>query len=288
MDSRFRGNGTEIMHEEHALQTAHEAVAHHEAHELPNLISLLRELFPEAAWSHFLHRWENIFFSFLAASLIGFAAICAARKKNIIPEGLQNFVEALVEGIAGFVSGILGKHGEKHVPFLGTLFFYILIMNWIGLIPLMKSPTSAWSITLAAGVATMVYVQATGIREQGLFHYIKHLAGNPQNLFGVILIPLMLCLNLILEIGAVPFSLSLRLFANVSSEDRLLFNFAGLGVHSPFHIGIIFQLFGNCLAIVFSVIQAFVFMLLSTVYISLVLPHEEHHETGHAAAPAHH
>ena len=262
------------MHEEHVI--------HHEAHELPNFISILHELFPDAAWSHFLHRWENVFFSFAAASLISFFAIRAAGKKNLVPEGLQNFAESLVEGIFGFVSGILGEHGEKHVPFLGTLFFYILIMNWIGLIPLMKSPTSSWSITLAAGIATMVYVQVTGIREQGAFHYLKHLAGNPQNLFGVILIPLMLTLSIILELGAVPFSLSLRLFANVSSEDRLLFNFAGLGVNSPFHVGLIFQLFGNCLAIIFSVIQAFVFMLLSTVYISLVLPHEEHQEHEHA------
>ncbi len=275
------------MQEEHVLTTIHEAAAHHEAHELPNLITLLHELFPDAVWSHFLHQWENIFFSFVAASLISFVAIYAARKQSLIPEGVQNFVESLVEAIAGFVNGILGEHGTRHIPFLGTLFFYILIMNWIGLVPLMKSPTSAWSITLAAGIATMVYVQVTGIREQGVFHYIKHLAGNPQNLFGIILIPLMLSLNIILEIGAVPFSLSLRLFANISSEDRLLFNFAGLGLHSPFHVGILFQLFANCLAIIFSIIQAFVFILLSTVYISLVLPHEEHQ--GHEPlAHAHH
>ncbi|HLD49559.1 MAG TPA: F0F1 ATP synthase subunit A [bacterium] len=274
------------MHEQNAIAAVHEA-APHEAHELPNIISVLHELFPDAGWSHFLHQWENVAFSFLASGLVSFFAIRAAGKKNLIPEGLQNFAESLVEGIAGFVSGILGEHGTRHVPFLGTLFFYILIMNWTGLVPLMKSPTSAWSTTLAAGIATMVYVQATGVREQGIFRYLKHLAGNPQNLFGIILIPLMLTLNIILELGAVPFSLSLRLFANVSSEDRLLFNFAGLGVHSPFHIGFIFQLFGNCLAIAFSVIQAFVFMLLSTVYISLVLPHEEHHEPGHAAHAPH-
>lgn len=280
------------MHEEHAVAALHETVHHaaaapHEAHELPNFITVLHQLFPDAGWSHFLHQWENVLFSFFAAALLSFFALRAAGKKSVIPEGLQNFAESLVEGIAGFVNGILGGHGEKHTPFLGTLFFYILLMNWSGLIPFMKSPTSAWSTTLAVGIATMVYVQATGIREQGLFHYLKHLAGNPQNLFGIILIPLMFTLNIILELGAVPFSLSLRLFANVSSEDRLLLNFAGLGVNSPFHVGIIFQLFGNVLAIVFSIIQAFVFMLLSTVYISLVLPHEEHHEHEHAAH-AHH
>lgn len=270
---------------EHAAHAAHGA---HEAHELPNFITVLNHYFPDSPISHFLHQWENVIFTLTAASLIVFVALRAASKKSVVPEGLQNFVETLVEGINGFVCGILGPNGSKHTPFLGTLFFYILLQNWFGLIPLMKSPTAAWSTTLAAGIATMVYVQITGIREQGVVHYLKHLAGNPQNVFGVILIPLMLTLNLILELVAVPFSLSLRLFANVSSEDRLLLNFAGLGVNSPFHIGFLFQLFANVLAIVFSIIQAFVFMLLSTVYVSLVLPHEEHHEhDAHAHAPAH-
>lgn len=276
---------------EHAAHAAHGA--HHEAHELPNFITVINHYYPDSPISHFLHKWENPIFTLAAASLIVFVALRAASKKSVVPEGLQNFVESLVEGINGFVCGILGPNGSKHTPFLGTLFFYILLQNWFGLIPLMKSPTAAWSTTLAAGIATMVYVQVTGIREQGVVHYFKHLAGNPQNVFGIILIPLMLTLNLILELVAVPFSLSLRLFANVSSEDRLLLNFAGLGVNSPFHIGFLFQLFANVLAIVFSIIQAFVFMLLSTVYVSLVLPHEEHHEhephahDHHAPAHAH-
>jgi F-type H+-transporting ATPase subunit a len=273
---------------EHAAQAAHGAA--HEAHELPNFITVLNHYYPDSPISHFLHQWENVIFTLMAASIIVFVAIRAASHKRIIPEGLENFVESLVEGINGFVCGILGPHGSKHTPFLGTIFFYILLQNWFGLIPFMKSPTAAWSTTLAVGLATMVYVQATGIREQGVVHYLKHLAGNPQNVFGIILVPLMLVLNLILEIGAVPFSLSLRLFANVSSEDRLLLNFAGLGVNSPFHIGFVFQLFANVLAIVFSIIQAFVFMLLATVYVSLVLPHEEHHhehEPHHDAAHAH-
>lgn len=278
---------TEAHHAVAVHDVAHSAHAAHEAHELPNFVTLLNHFFPDAVWVDFLHQWENVLFSSLAALLIAFVAIRAAGPKKMVPDGLQNFVEALIEGINGFVCGILGPHGTKHVPFLGTIFFYILLMNWSGLIPLMKSPTAAWSTTLAVGLATMVYVQVTGIREQGVVHYLKHLAGNPQNVFGVVLIPLMLTLNLILELVAVPFSLSLRLFANVSSEDRLLLNFAGLGVNSPFHIGFLFQLFANILAIVFSIIQAFVFMLLSTVYVSLVLPHEEHHEHEEAHSPVH-
>lgn len=262
---------------------AHEAVHHaaHETHELPNLFTVIKGLFPDAGWSHFLKQWENVLFSSVAAIAVGLLFVRAAKKDNRVPEGIQNFCEAVVEGIEGFVTGILGERGLKHIPYLGTLFLYILLMNWSGLIPFFKSPTSSWGTTLSVALATMVYVQLTGIREQGLGHYLKHMAGNPTNLFGFVLIPLMLIINLTVEFVAVPLSLSLRLFANVSSEDRLLFKFAELNVlfkGLPF----LFQLFANVLAIAFSVVQAFVFMLLSTVYISLILPHEEHghHEEG--------
>ena len=159
-------------------------------------------------------------------------------------------------------------------------------MNWSGLIPLFKSPTSSWGTTLAVALATTVYVQYTGIREQGLGNYLKHLAGNPSNLFGLALIPLMLVINLTVEFLAVPLSLSLRLFANVSSEDRLLYKFAELNVlfkGLPFF----FQIFANALALAFSLVQAFVFMLLSTVYISLILPHENHEPESEPALQAH-
>lgn len=258
----------------------HEAASHGEAHaELPNVITLLKSAFPDAGWTHFLHTWENVFFSMIAMSIISWMALRAARGKRMIPEGVQNFFEIIVEGIEAFVTGILGERGREHVPFLGTLFLYILLMNWSGLIPLMKSATSVWSTTVALAVVVTVYVQWTGIRAQGFPHYLKHMAGNPSNLFGLVLIPLMLVINLTIEFVAVPLSLSLRLFANVSSEDKLLFKFAELNVlfkGLPF----LLQVFANVLAIAFSLVQAFVFMLLSTVYISLMLPHDnhEHHE----------
>ena len=258
------------------ISKMHEAVSHETAHaELPNLISLLHNAFPHAGWTHFLGQWENIFFSLVAICLISMTAVRAARKKSMIPSGVQNFCEVLVEGIANFVTGILGERGMKHVPFLGTLFIYILLMNWSGLVPLMKSSTASWSTTVALALAVTAYVQFTGIKEQGPVHYLKHMAGNPANLFGLVLVPLMLVINLTIEFMAVPLSLSLRLFANVSSEDKLLFKFAELNIlfkGLPF----LLQLFANVLAIAFSVVQAFVFMLLSTVYISLILPHEEH------------
>lgn len=257
-------------------------------HELPNWISVLHQHFPRHPWIHFLHQWENVVFSMTVALVIAFIAIRAARKKDLIPAGLQNFCETVVEFFESFVTGILGESGRKHIPYLGTTFLYVLLMNWSGLVPMMKSATAAWSTTLALALATMVYVQVTGVREQGIRHYLIHLAGNPKGLLGLLLIPLTLALNLILEFGAVPFSLSLRLFANISSEDRLLLNFAQLALSSKF-LAFPFQIFANCLAIILSLVQAFVFMLLSTVYLALVIPHEEHEqgEYQQAHAPAH-
>lgn len=284
MQEREAAHG--ITETAHAI-AEHAAPHHGEAHaELPNLITVIKEMFPDAGWSHFLYQWENVIFSAGAAALIFFVGLRAAGKKSLIPAGVQNFAEVVAEGIDAFVTGILGENGRKHVPFLGTVFLYILLMNWSGLIPFMKSSTASWSTTLALALVTMVYVQAVGIKEQGLFHYLKHLAGNPSNLFGLVLIPLMLVINLTIEFIAVPLSLSLRLFANVSSEDKLLFKFAELNVlfkGMPF----LFQIFANVLALAFSVVQAFVFMLLSTVYISLVLPHEDHGHEGHEEKLAH-
>ncbi len=256
---------------------------HAQAHELPNILSLLDGKFPHSESIHFLYKWENVFFALLVGVLIAFVGIRAARKKNIIPSGIQNLCEAIVETLDGFVEGILGPYGRRHVPFIGTIFIYILLMNWLGLIPLMKSPTATWSETLAIALATMVYIQWAGIRSQGLWNYLKHLGANPTNIFGFLMLPLMLALNLLLEIGATPFSLSLRLHANISSEDRLLLTFAELVLGTKF-LAFPFQIFANILAIIFSIIQAFVFMLLTTVYIALVLPHEHDHAEQETAA----
>ncbi len=262
------------MEHEVASHVAEHAEAAHA--ELPNLITLIKHAFPHAGWAEFLERWENVIFSLMILTIILLVGLAASRKISIIPKGIQNFVELFAEGIEVFVTGILGERGREHVPFLGTMFIYILLMNWSGLIPLMKSSTSVWGTTTALALITVTYVQWTGIRAQGPVHYLKHMAGNPSNIFGFVLIPLMLVINLTVEFAAVPLSLSLRLFANVSSEDKLLFKFAELNVlfrGLPF----LLQLFANILSIAFSMVQAFVFMLLSTVYISLVLPHDEHH-----------
>ena len=249
--------------------------------ELPNLITVLEHFFPKSHFVHFLFSWENLAFSFLVLGFITFRSISAARKNEFLPKSTQNRWELVFEGLSEFVTGILGPKGMEHVPFLGTMFIYILLQNWLGLIPFMKSPTSAWSTTIALALITTVYVQWVGIKENGFINYLKHLAGNPIGILGITLIPLMLVINFSIDFLAVPLSLSLRLFANVSSEDKLLYKFAELNA-MYYWLPFLFQIFANVLVILFSFIQAFVFLLLSTVYISLVMPHG--HDVNHDAA----
>lgn len=271
----------EHLSEEATAATHHAAAAHHTPHEIPNFITLLSQKFHGSAWADFIHQHEALIFSLSILTLLTFAFLFAARKrKSWVPEaGLHNFMEAVVENIEEYVVSITGPKGRKHVPFVGTCFLYILLMNWSGLIPFSKSPTATWSVTLALALIAVAYVHINGLRELGLKNYVIHLAGNPTSAISwVIGIILMLPLGIVLEYGAFTFSLSLRLFANISSEDRLLYSIANLGWFAwPLFI------FAYSLSVLFSLIQALVFSLLTTVFINNFSSHE-HDDHAHEAA----
>jgi len=245
---------------------------------MPNVINVLYHFFPNNNLIHVFHENENILFAVLAALFLSLLLILGARGAKMIPSGLQNLVEFMIESLDNFVCGILGSHGRAFTPFVGTLFLYILFMNVMGLIPGLKSPTSSIGITLPLGIAVFIYVQYTGIRQLGLMGYIDHLTGQPRNIVGYILIPLMLFLHVVGEFVK-PVSLALRLFGNVWGEDVLIAVFVGMGgdIFVPLHFPFLL------LALLTSFVQAVVFCLLTTVYITLMLPHdEEHHEaTSH-------
>jgi F-type H+-transporting ATPase subunit a len=255
-----------------------------------NVVSVLVRAFPHAEWSHWLHRFEPVLFSLLVAFVLSLIAFFATRNPQMIPGPLQNGVELVVEKLYDFVVGILGPtYGPRYLPYLGTVFVYILAMNLFGLIPFMDSPTSSLNVTVGLALCTFLYVQYTGIRELGVLGYVHHMAGSPRSAISWFMVPIMLPVHLIGEL-AKPVSLSCRLFGNVFGEDMLLVAFTSLGVatlsglHSP--IGIPLQFPFLLLALLTSTIQALVFTVLSTIYLLLMLPHEEH---GHeeASQPAH-
>jgi len=267
----------------------HESGGHAESagpQKFANFITVLSRAFPDQPWAHFLHQYEVVIFSLLLAFLIGLTAWFASRSARMIPGPFQNAVEALVEALYDFIVGILGpKHGPRYVPFLGTLFIYILAMNLFGLIPFMDSPTSSLNVTVALAITVFLYAQFIGLRELGLIGYLDHLAGNPRTVTQWALVPLMLPIHVMGEL-AKPISLSCRLFGNIFGEDMLLVAFVTLGIttlsfmHLP--IGLPLQLPFLFLALLTSTLQALVFTVLSTIYFLLMLPHEEHGGEGEA------
>ena len=255
-----------------------------------NLVGLIADKIGGPA-GETLKSYENLIFGILVILILSLIFYFASRKMAMVPGRLQSACESVVEGLDGFVCGIIGSDGKKYTPFLGTLFLYILTMNLIGLVPLMKSNT-ANSITLTGPVAlpvptttvalaiiVFIMVQSIGIKKQGILGYLDHMAGSPRDAFGYVMAPLMFPIHLIGEF-AKPFSLTFRLFCNIMGGHILVAVFIGMGIAASL---IPFQAPFLLFEIATSTIQAFVFTLLSTVYIAMMLPHEHPagHEHGH-------
>jgi F-type H+-transporting ATPase subunit a len=268
---------------------------HHHAHgehlELPHLFMVLRNVGPLAGDEKLakqLKKWENPYFAILAGSVVSLIFWTMYRRRSDIPGRLQAFGEILMEQVLSITQTMLGeKDGRKYAPFVATIFVYLLAMNYSVLIPLGKSPTATLINNASIAICVFLYVQYTGIRRNGIGGYLHHLAGSPKDAVGWAISPLMFFLEVIGEFIK-PMSLSLRLFGNIFGEDTLLAVFALLGVvvlsmigspvGVPLHLPFLF------LSMLLGLIQALVFSLLTTVYISLMLPHDEH---GHEHAAAH-
>ena len=281
--------------ETHATAEAHGAEGHKEsgAPELPNIVTYLEAMYegkPTPAWLHAVKEWENVLYALLAALILIVLFGSAAKPKALIPGPQQNAAEALLGGVHDFFLGVLGPQGKPYVPFVGSLMLYIVTMNWMGMVPFLKSPSTSLNTTFALALCVFVYVQYIGITRNGLAGYLYHFAGQPKDAIGwgsaVLLFPLEVMGEFIK-----PISLSCRLFGNILGEDILLAVFVGLGVttlsfiHSP--IGLPLQLPFLVLSSLFGLVQGLVFALLTTVYIVMMLPHDhehEHHE-AHASEP---
>jgi len=231
---------------------------------------------------------QNVFFSVLSVIIVWLVLWRGMRKNALIPGRFQAAIETLIEGLCNFFTGVLGeKHAKTHLPFLLSLFLFIMVNNLMGLVPLMKSSTSMFQTNIVLGLCVFFYVQYYGLRLNGPKNYVLHLMGNPTDTVTWCLAPFMFLLEVLAELIK-PLSLSLRLFGNIMGEDILLGVFVmlgitltgvvlgPLGIHEPIvalplHFPFMF------LATLTSVIQALIFSLLSCVYILLMLPHEEHH-----------
>lgn len=228
----------------------------------------------------------------LVVALLVVCGAMAKSKAERIPRGFQNLTESIAEGLNSFTVGIIGPGGEKHTPFIGTLFLYIAFMNYLGLVPGLHSPTSNITTTLALGIIVFFYVQIEGIRNNGLGGHFSHFLGPKLGKYPL-MAPLMLPIELLSELFR-PFTLAIRLFGNIFGEDVILVVLAGLGIEmmgSQVAAFIPFQFPIMLLACLTCLVQAMVFSTLTCIYLSLVAPHgdhDEHHgEEGHGHhAPA--
>ncbi len=220
--------------------------------------------------------FDALCFTLIGATLLMVLGTAAAKKGEKIPRGLQNLFEYAVELLRGLVHGFIpGKQGDRYVPYLGTLFLFIFIMNLQGILPGFRAPTMTLSTTLALGFTTFIMVQTYAIRETGIVAYVKHFMGDV-----LWLAPLMLVVELVGECIK-PVSLSLRLYGNIFGEDNVIEQLMSLGGWFPAQFPML------AFAIFTSFLQAFIFTTLSTIYIASKVVHEGGHGEEHAHGDDH-
>jgi F-type H+-transporting ATPase subunit a len=187
----------------------------------------------------------------------------------------QQTLEVGVLAVRSMLEDIVGPHGLQYFPVVMTFAVLILVSNLMGLFPLFMSPTSATSVTFALGISSFLYYNYIGIRENGLFRHLKHFAG-PIWWIAPLIFPIEIISNLIR-----PFSLGIRLFGNLFADEKVMDSIAHL-VPPYTYWGVPILLMP--LSLFVALIQTFVFVLLSQLYLSEVshAPHDSHAEHGEA------
>jgi F-type H+-transporting ATPase subunit a len=223
---------------------------------------------------HEIHHYTHIpTFALIGVLLVVVSLIYRAQTSNIenavVPDKgitLRNIVELYGSFIYGQAKAVLGeKDAAKHYNYVATIFILILLSNLIGLIPGFLPPTETINTTLPFGFLTFFYFNFMGCKELGVVNYFKHFAG-PLWYLSVLIFPIEIISTCIR-----PVSLSLRLYGNMFGDHMVLQTFSGL---APAIVPIIFMILG--LLVCF--IQAYVFTMLSMVYISLATAHQDHGE----------
>ena len=219
---------------------------------------------------------RHVVIMWVASILLIVLMLRAFRKPRTVPSGLANFFEAIVLFLRDeVVLPIMGEDGKKYLPFLLTLFFFILFCNLLGLVPYSATATGNINVTAGLALCSFLVMLGAGIANNGLFGYFKSLipSGVPPVLL-IILIPVEI-IGLLVK----PFALCVRLFANMTGGHVAILVFLGLisilqsewiAIGSvPFAAAI------YMLEIFIGFVQAFVFTLLSTVFISMAA-HPDH------------
>ncbi len=207
---------------------------------------------------------DYVVMSLIAAGLLILFFSLSSKKPRLIPSRLQNVMELIIQFFEGLLSDLIGEEGKKYLPLVGTIGLFILACNLMGLVPGFMSPTSKLNVTAGCALTVFIYYHWQGIKAQGLFKYLKHFMGPIP-----LLAPLMVPIEIISHFSR-PLSLSMRLFGNIFAEELLILIMASI---IPFLLPLPFM----AIAIITAVVQAYVFVLLSCIYIAGAVVNEEEH-----------
>jgi len=212
--------------------------------------------------------WISLALAFLLVWLAG-------RRTSLVPSRFQNMMEAILEFVReGMVLDIMGKEGLPYFPLIATLFIFILVTNLVGLIPGSYAATSLTGTTAAWAAIVFLTYHLVGVRKHGVLGYLRSFApaGVPIPLL-IIMLPIELISHL-----SRPFSLAVRLFANMLAGHLVLIVFTVMAMSAawyvkwlPFAGVVIFYLFEIFVAF----IQAYIFAILTAIYIDGAV-HVEH------------
>ena len=247
---------------------------------------------------------HHVVFSWVVMLALTGIAVALPRRPALVPIGLQNAMEAVVEFVLTLLDDVIGPEGRRFLPLIGTLGLYIFGANLLGLVPGFAAPTDNVNTTASCALVVFFSYHWIGIRKHGLWAYLKHFAG-PMPALAPLMVPIELISHL-----ARPLSLTLRLFGNMLGGHILLsivffmtvglstwalsgaagalgWVVGGLGTVATmlFTIGFLFPL-----KLLVAFLQAFIFCMLSMLYIAgaLEAEHEPGHGTHRAEATAHH
>lgn len=246
---------------------------------------------------------DHVLYTWIVMLILVGVAWAATRRASLVPRGTQNFVEVILEQFIQMIDDVLGPEGRRYLPLIATLGLFILVSNLLGLVPGLISPTGNLMTTAACALVVFFAYHAIGIKKQGLGHYLKHFMGPVPALA-----PLMIPIEVISHLAR-PLSLTLRLFGNMTGGHILLaviFFLMGLNgligwALSGSAAGVVVGGVGGVVMIAFTVgflyplkilvsfLQAFIFVMLTMLYIAGAIEGaeaDEHH--GHPESHAAH
>lgn len=233
--------------------------------------------------------WYTIMFVIACILTVIVMRLLKGRLSDEDPKPGQLTLEAGFLAIRDMVVSVIGEHGFKYFPVVATFAVLILVSNLMGLFPMFMSPTASVNVTFALAITSFIYYNYVGISENGIVKHLAHLTGPKLPLaMTLIITPLIFVVELISNMIR-PFTLGVRLFANMFSDEQVFGQITNL--YPPFtHFLIPLPL--TLLAVFVAFVQTLVFTLLSMIYLGEVThashDHEEHVEETHGeTTPAH-